>query len=490
MGILAVIIGVLLFHTPILAKLPNKIVERCFQLGVLSVSLGWASILATFFCLFGMMNTNTLLTSIVVCGVNAGAFVLLTPHRTLFLSYFIPMALIPPVAAITVAHNVQDLTLLILMVLYNLFLLLSAPPIRRRFETAITNKLHLAHERDKMKALLNSFPGFVSILDQDLRYQMVNTHGKDVSGIEQFEGQKLGFTYPDSQFVSSVHEFVKGTQATHSKEIKMDFGNGHQWGLLTMSRLEQPQGWIVAACVFIDELVMARQTADYTARLASLGEMAQGLAHEINNPLAVVMFSADELANRARKQDLEPEQIENFAGKILTMGQRINKIVKGLRYFSRDAEADPVRAVPVSLILDQVVDFCQEKYRHEGIRLEIAPYDEALMIKCREVQIMQALLNLLNNARDAASNSEDPWIKIEVKARQGKAVMIISDSGTGIPADKAMRVFEPFFTTKDVGQGTGLGLSIALGLVQYNKGELHYLGPDPTRFELSLDLAE
>lgn len=493
-----VALGSIVFSLPILRIVPaEKNPENCLLIGTGLVSVGWTLILAAFFRQHGMMAPVSLLTVVVVCGVNSGAFVLLTPHKKLFYTFFLPMVFIPSLGALGVVHDFKDLALLCLMGIYNAFLVFSAPPIRHRFQNSILNEIKLAQERDKTEALMNAFPGIVSVIDEKQNYQMMNRFGLEMLGRSDVVGKPLGFITPEDDFVRSVRAFLSDKNSPRfTQEMRVNTGNGIHWFLVSMNRLSHPAGWVVVVSVLIDELVDARNIAeeqqfkaDYAARLASLGEMAQGVAHEINNPLAVVMFSADEINQRARKNELDKDFVANYSGKILLMSQRIAKIVKGLRYFSRDAEKDPFRDLPVSMIIEQTVDFRIEKYKNSGVKLEIAPYDEALMVKCREVQVMQALINLLSNSFDAVVGQDEPWIRIDVRAHGDKVLLLVSDSGEKISEEKQKKMFEPFYTTKAVGQGTGLGLSIALGLLQDNAGDLKFLGNNPTRFEISLPKA-
>src|SRR5690606_32269690 len=108
----------------------------------------------------------------------------------------------------------------------------------------------------------------------------------------------------------------------------------------------------------------------------------------------------------------------------------------------------------VSTIIDQAVDFRTERRKNHGIELEIAEYDADLLVECREVQVMQALINVLNNADDAVSNAPKPWIRIEVKADHKHVSIRVIDAGHGITGDVLKRMFEPFFTTKEVNQGS------------------------------------
>jgi signal transduction histidine kinase len=498
LAILAIGVGTVMFMLPKFkfgARIKDP--EACFLVSVALISVGWSVVLAAFFRQHGMMAPVSLLTAVIVCGVTAGAFIILTPHKTLFYTYFIPMALIPSLCSLGVLTNLQDFTLLILMGIYNIFLMFSAPPIRQRFQSSILSELRLAEERDKTEALMNAFPGIVSVLDENQTYRMMNRFGLEMLGRADVVGQPLGFITPEDEFVRAVREFfLKPELPRLTQEVRISTTNEDHWFLVSMSRMQHPAGWVVAVSVDIDELVNARQIAEdqktktsYAARLASLGEMAQGIAHEINNPLAVVMFSAEEIIQRSRRNELTSDFVENFSDKILVMTTRIAKIVKGLRYFSRDAEKDPFRSLPVAAILEQTIEFRAEKCKQYEIKLEVSAGSKELLVNCREVQIMQALNNLLINSFDAVVGEQDPWIRIEAREAEDFVQILVSDSGKEIEAEVAKKMFEPFYSTKEVGQGTGLGLSIALGLLQGNHGDVKYLGSKPTRFEISIPKA-
>lgn len=207
-------------------------------------------------------------------------------------------------------------------------------------------------------------------------------------------------------------------------------------------------------------------------KMAVLGEMAAGIAHEINNPLAIIQTSA------AQAQELIAEGLNDrplIEGRLIVVQEtvsRIAKIISGLRDFSRDGSQDQRHPEELRTILENVASLCSEKFRSENIAFSVECAYPTTRIVCRKVEISQILLNLLNNARDAIRGSQDKWIKISCRS-DGKTVdMMVQDSGHGIPADIRDRIFIPFFTSKDVGQGTGLGLSICRTFATTNGGEL------------------
>lgn len=221
--------------------------------------------------------------------------------------------------------------------------------------------------------------------------------------------------------------------------------------------------------------------------MSALGEMASGIAHEINNPLAVIMSRAGLLLDQAENRELDIDKVRHAAKVIESTCQRIAKTVRALRTFARDDEYEPLEIVKVQAVIDDTLDLCREKFK-TGVELEVVPVDPSFMIKCHPVQISQVLLNLLSNAYDAALESANPWVKVECISTESEIEFSVSDSGKGIPQEFRARVLEPFFTTKPLGKGTGLGLSICQRIIQAHGGEIELSPKDsPTRISFSLE---
>lgn len=220
------------------------------------------------------------------------------------------------------------------------------------------------------------------------------------------------------------------------------------------------------------ELELERASAIQNARMAAIGEMAGGIAHEINNPLAIIGGQATFLKMEIEKGgEVHPAMAAEALNKIESVVYRISKIIKGLRTFSRRSEDEPKTKREVSTLVRETLEFCQERFRNHGVRLELVMGAE-VAIECQSVQISQVLLNLLNNAFDAVSGMPDPWVKLEVVQLVDTVRIGVSDNGHGIPTELREKIMEPFFTLKPVGQGTGLGLSIARGIVEQHGGRL------------------
>jgi PAS domain S-box-containing protein len=227
-----------------------------------------------------------------------------------------------------------------------------------------------------------------------------------------------------------------------------------------------------------EEILTERQIQETRAKMisatkmAALGEMSAGIAHEINNPLTVIQARSFQLTQMAETNKLDPEKIKQAAESISRTADKIARIIRSLRSFAREGTYDPFELVSAKQIVEETLEFCKTRFFSHGIEVEFKPPSEEIEVECRLVQIEQVLLNLLNNSFDAIQTLEEKWIRVEVKSDDENVELHVIDSGHGIPEDVAEKMMLPFFTTKEVGKGTGLGLSISSGIMRSHKGEL------------------
>jgi signal transduction histidine kinase len=212
-------------------------------------------------------------------------------------------------------------------------------------------------------------------------------------------------------------------------------------------------------------------------RLAALGTLAAGMAHEINNPLTYVLLNLDcamraleLLADQDNRERVE--QVEKLVQSALEGAERIRGITSGIRAFSR---AEDVRRIPLDVrsVLDSALRMVMHEIRHRARLSKI--YRDVPLVMASEGRLGQVFLNLLTNAVQAIPEEDAGGHEIRLVTStdsEGNAVVEISDSGCGIPSHLVGRIFEPFFTTKPIGHGTGLGLSISHGIVQSLGGEI------------------
>ena len=222
----------------------------------------------------------------------------------------------------------------------------------------------------------------------------------------------------------------------------------------------------------LEKLEVGYQKQIQVQKMSSLGEMAAGIAHEINNPLMVIIGTVHNLKKTYEGKFPGTDPFFIKADKIEATAARIGKIIHALRIFSRNAENDPTEVVPVEQIVDDTLALCRERFLNAGIKLQVET-TPGLEVPCRSSEISQVLLNLLNNAFDATQGRENSVVRITTAIFSDTQVeILIEDNGSGIRPDIADRIMEPFFTTKDVGKGTGLGLSVSKGIIESHHGKL------------------
>lgn len=210
-------------------------------------------------------------------------------------------------------------------------------------------------------------------------------------------------------------------------------------------------------------------------RLASIGELAAGIAHEINNPVAIMVEEAGWLEDLLEDGDFSSEanQIEfkRALGQIRSQGSRCKSITHKLLSFAR--KTDPVsREISANEIVQEAISLLGQKSRYSNVKIQARLQPGLPEIKASPSELQQVLVNLINNAVDSIDSSGGEVIVSTANDEEGQVLITISDTGGGIPEANLSRIFDPFYTTKPVGQGTGLGLSICYGIVHKLGGEI------------------
>ncbi len=226
-------------------------------------------------------------------------------------------------------------------------------------------------------------------------------------------------------------------------------------------------------------------------KLESIGTLASGIAHEINNPLTGIINYADLIARR-----IDDPQLREFARGIMSEGNRVAEIVRGLLSFARQ-ETTERQSAQMPDILRATLALIGSVLRHDQIRVEEDIVRGLPPVRCNPQQIQQILINLLTNARDALNrkypgSDDDKRVRIAMRVAQREGARwvrtTVEDHGTGVPADLIARIFDPFFTTKPRDMGTGLGLSISYGIAREHGGGLFAESEEGKYMRFTLDL--
>jgi len=208
-----------------------------------------------------------------------------------------------------------------------------------------------------------------------------------------------------------------------------------------------------------------------TSKMAALGHMSGGVAHEINNPLTIISGNTTMLKKSLIKDVLDKEKMAHRIETIESNIERISKIIQSLRLFSKEGDLSQREDLEINSILSYAEDMISERLKSYGISLNIVGNAESF-VNVSKFQIGQVFFNLLNNSIDAVKDLQDRWIEVSIHERKNNIIIRITDAGK-IEDEKVIEnLFTPFYTTKDIGTGMGLGLSVSRGIVESYGGSL------------------
>ncbi len=207
-----------------------------------------------------------------------------------------------------------------------------------------------------------------------------------------------------------------------------------------------------------------------SSKLAAVGELAAGVAHELNTPLGTVLLSLDSTRSAldSGRSEAAVKRLERARGEVM----RAREIVAKLLYYARDAASAGRQSVSGERLVQDTLGLIGHQLETGGVRLTTC-FEPAPPAYCNANEIQQVLINLLLNARDAAGDRGGE-VQVAVRSDGDQVVLEVTDNGPGIPDEVAERIFDPFFTTKPVGRGTGLGLSVSKQIVELHQGQLGY----------------
>ena len=349
-----------------------------------------------------------------------------------------------------------------------------------------------ADELERMRQfsenILESLNDGLAVLDRNGRVVRWNRPLEELHGIRHEEAVGLALHQLfDPHVVALLRETSDG-----AAYYKIPIESRHQppRRLLVnigMTPLRDSQAAIVGSIVVIEDIssrVQLEEQLQISEKMASIGLLAAGVAHEVNTPLTGISSFTQMLLEGASPEDPKTAVLE----KIERQTFRAAKIVNGLLNLARPAQVDS-GPCDVNTVINDVLSLLEHQFRNGSIqvRKELSP--DVPEVQGVEHKLQQVFLNLFLNARDAMPKGG--WLTIVTRADRGGAVIEVADTGSGIPAEQLSRIYDPFFTTKAIGKGTGLGLSITYGIVQEHGGTIScdsHVGQG-TRFSIHLPLA-
>lgn len=291
---------------------------------------------------------------------------------------------------------------------------------------------------------------------------------------DEIKGKHVTVLIPDRLIQQGEIEYLKyGIEkngvVNHYETERLHKDGSKRLVQLSETQIKDATGKVLGKTQILRNLTESKlkeQQFQQSERLASVGHMAAGVAHEIGNPLASIS-SLTQLLQRRAHDSFSQEQLKKVRQQI----NRINTIVRDLVDFSRPSNQDPTET-NVNEVIRSAVGLLKHDARCRDIDFNIHLDPQITKVYIVPDQLHQVIVNLLLNAADALEETEIPIIYINTKSFKGRIRIKICDNGPGIPEGIRERIFEPFFTTKETGSGTGLGLSVSHGIIQSMNGTI------------------
>jgi PAS domain S-box-containing protein len=338
-------------------------------------------------------------------------------------------------------------------------------------------------QEKESRAILDGVPSLVGHWDTDVCLINSNAVYQSFFGsLENTKGQHARVVLGEDLYqknIPHINKALQGEEVHFQREItKQDGSVAHAMISFVPNFINGKVASFFSISTDITEVKKAEEARRElesklinSDRLSVLGEIACGVAHEINSPLAIIFGKLIILKLQLEKLGNVPVELIESITKIESTGERIAKIVKGLQTYSRKADSDPMISTPLHSIISDSLVLCEDRLKHASVKLTTnCPSDVSIL--CHPAQISQVLINLVMNSIDAITNFAEKWITIDVTQTTEDVKIIITDCGPGIPAEIAAKLMEAFFTTKEVGKGTGLGLSISKSIIEAHGGSL------------------
>lgn len=400
---------------------------------------------------------------------------------------FSALMIVIPIAGFS-AHetNFQSiLPFLICYVAYGVNIALKARLSHKKFISHFLTNSSLLEENKRIENLIDLIPAHVSWFDSQMKYLLVNKSLAQLQKREKkdFVGQRLGFqSKTDTEMLQYLERFVQDEDVNESYfELSLHTDTGPRWHEFYLKKIRTEDEKFEVVMLGLDreeEKRVSRQLEEeriknvHSARLASLGEMGAGIAHEIKNPLTIILGQVAFCKKELSVESVNREKLGQRVDKIEQTAYRILKIIEGLRKLSRDSTEQEMSWVTVADILSDPINLVSEKLRVRGVDLVVENEIQNLELQCQPLQISQVILNLINNADDIIKNQDVKKIHVRAYKKEDHYFLSVEDNGPGVKDEN--KLFTPFYTTKDPGSGTGLGLSISKKILEKNHGSLFY----------------
>lgn len=409
---------------------------------------------------------------------------------------------------------------------------------RKRAETLLRT------ERDLLQTVMNATPSGILLISPDASITLASRRAEELFGIDHQSFFKLHFNAPDWSFADSNGRPLAPDETPYARvmntgcpiydvELAIRKSDDSWWLALCSGIPIRSDSGKVASIVFSFEDITLRhhneqalrdaklelesrvraRTAElleanralrkaireryraelesrhhqdelaHVQRLASMGEMATGLAHEINQPLAAIVSFTQGCIRRLESKSINPDELRGAMTEVSNQAHRAGEIIRRLRAFVRKEKAPPV-LVHVNDVVRNAVTMIQTVAKNSIVDLNLDLGDNIRRVQADSIQLEQVILNVLRNGIDAVQTTRDGARRVTVTTRnaeQNRVAIEVTDTGPGLTPEARSRVFEPFFTTKS--QGMGMGLALSRSIIESHGGQMHFVdheGPGAT----------
>jgi two-component system NtrC family sensor kinase len=335
----------------------------------------------------------------------------------------------------------------------------------------------LFHQQEFARRLVDNFPDLILVLDTASHYTFISPRCVEVLGYTQEEGQLMEFggrTHPEDlpAAVSVYNDIIAGKQAFASLELRIRHKQG-DWRriLFNFSPISDEKGnidGVVLSGRDVTDLKRLEEQLIQAEKLAAMGQMLAGVAHELNNPLTAILGVTELLRERAGPDEASRRQLE------LTHRQarRAARIVQNLLEFSRPASPQK-KSLDVNNLVERTLQLHEHSLRRNNVEVEFHPLPGLPGVVGDANQLIQVFLNMVTNAEQAIREvRETGRLQIRLGRSGNRLSIAFQDDGVGIRPEALPRIFDPFYTTKRPGGGTGLGLSICMSIIREHGGNI------------------
>ena len=332
----------------------------------------------------------------------------------------------------------------------------------------------LKKSEEKYRSLVESAEDFIFTIDAEFKFQSMNSFTANFFGgsPDDFIGTKIQkvFTKEAIKKQSKMLDLVYKHKRSVRDDFQLKMGDHQIWISANFMPIRDDSGNVSTVLCIARDVTDAKNLEKQlvnTEKLAAIGTLAAGVAHEINNPLAVILGFCDLLVRKKEKGSQEFEDLKT----IERQGYHCKQIVENLLRFARHGEQTSTHS-DVNQCLNEVAGIVAHTLEMNDIELimDLSTHIPSVQVDHRE--LLQVFLNLINNAVAAMKAGGKLTIRATIEKSRKKAVIEFKDTGTGIKNEHIDHIFEPFFTTKPEGEGTGLGLSVSYGIISKNGGTI------------------